>query len=467
CSGKLATNCVVVGKKNITNEWGDAMDKRETISLQPKTAPVVNTDDTDSRLWGKRLVITNIDPKNNYFIPLRTEREIVSAYKATLRGGLKGKVSICAKGGDITTNEFDCNDDEVEMCKLLVIPACEGENEGETGGQWCKRQTGVRQIKSCAGGDYRVTNNGKCERVLGAWQSEEQNYCSSNYTCNKSYNAYPPFIESADGLCFAEEGHKLCVSPSGEPLCQIVSNSWETRHCSDVEDKSVCGAIPQCHMVTEEVATYGAFCSKSGGFVNDTVCATPKPTTDSDIKALPDCPKYKWEKGEWGFCSNGNNPSHTRTVECVDENGAVVNNNLCPANTKPATEEDCKAYTYKCETYVEGIMEYSGTVTDGIWQKLGECINPREYVEFDEWFNNGETVCSYEYPNHLNKLRCKYTNPCDHCTDIGKSCIPPESNVNEPGLCRNEVACPCLGDAMCEGLGNKCMSNGNCMYCEK
>ncbi len=108
CQGDLSTNCSVVGFKGRINKGGAAVDKRETALLEPKKSAKSNADDTSSNLWKKRLVITNADPVHNYFIPLRTEAEIVSAYKATLPKGVKGngingglfrKVNICAKGG--------------------------------------------------------------------------------------------------------------------------------------------------------------------------------------------------------------------------------------------------------------------------------------------------------------------------------------------------------------------------------
>ncbi len=117
CKGDLATNCVVIGKKGITTRQGEARDKRETVKLHPKESAKSNADDTSSNLWKKRLVITNADPDRNYFIPLRTEAEIVAAYKSTQRKdgkGLAGKVHICAKG-----------EQSISISKRgVVIPAC-------------------------------------------------------------------------------------------------------------------------------------------------------------------------------------------------------------------------------------------------------------------------------------------------------------------------------------------------------
>ncbi len=92
CSGSLAKNCIVIGQKgSVKDSQGTPADIRTTPKLEPKESAKSNADDTSSNLWRKRLVITNADPTRNYFIPLRTEREIVSAYKATLP--LKNKIS--------------------------------------------------------------------------------------------------------------------------------------------------------------------------------------------------------------------------------------------------------------------------------------------------------------------------------------------------------------------------------------
>ncbi len=142
CKGNLATNCIVVGKKGIMTKGGETMDKRETDFLNPKKVDengkvkIVNgklVSDEHSPLYNKQLVITNADPAHNYFIPLRTEAEIVSAYKATLPKGVKGngingglfrKVNICAKGGAAFSGSVTYNNTIMHQSLFVDIPEC-------------------------------------------------------------------------------------------------------------------------------------------------------------------------------------------------------------------------------------------------------------------------------------------------------------------------------------------------------
>ncbi len=91
CQGEGERNCIKIGAKGSYLDT-KRMDEQTTRKLAPRTAPVVETEDTDSPLWDKQLV--------------------VSAYKATLPNGVKGnqkdgglfrKVNICAKGGAVYT----------------------------------------------------------------------------------------------------------------------------------------------------------------------------------------------------------------------------------------------------------------------------------------------------------------------------------------------------------------------------
>ncbi len=512
CQGILSTNCSVVGFKGRVDDFGKALDNRTTDKLLPKKSPTSRANDTKSPLWRKRLVIKNVDPNRNYFIPLRTEREIVSAYKATLgyekdkivtwdneqskmvpwNGGLYGKVTICAKGTEPIKFDSDNAGSEhtyyiipdltkptVGYSRFVEIPACE---EGETGGQWCKRQTGTGSetvAGHCSEGEYGYYEDGMCVKKMVV--PDPDTGCSEEFRCQRSPNSSKVFeadLKRGNVPCFAFETHtetpgnsQLC---GGKNLCDFIGFNRLQGQCADREGAIECERAGCKWMKEEFVPDYEAVCYKSGGLVNDTVCATSKPTTDSDIKALPDCPKYEWRKGKWGHCSIGNNPHRTRTVECVNENGTVFVDDLCSANTKPAEEEICIARTYKCQTYIAGLAvshenpSGGSTVTEGVWKELGECPNPQDQ-SFEKWFNNGQTVCTYGYPHtFVSKLMCKYTNPCGHCINVGKSCMPPEPNVNELGVCRNDgVACPCADDESCKGRGNICLPSGNCMYCEK
>ena len=48
---------------------------------------------------------------------------------------------------------------------------------------------------------------------------------------------------------------------------------------------------------------------------------------------------YSWVTGNWGICDQDNNKS--RTVECKDNNGNIVNDSYCSSQTKPSGTQQC------------------------------------------------------------------------------------------------------------------------------
>ncbi len=100
--------------------------------------------------------------------------------------------------------------------------------------------------------------------------------------------------------------------------------------------------------------------------------------SESQACNLAPCSTYAWTTGAWTACTaECGGGLQARTVECRDQDGALVAVTLCDAGTKPATEQPCNADPCPAAWFADAWEACPVTCGGGEQTRLVECRDSR------------------------------------------------------------------------------------------
>ncbi len=245
---------------------------------------------------------------------------------------------------------------------LANVAACSGENCAQSAYSWFEGGWGMC-TQPCGGGTQ--TQTVECRR-LSDNVAVADSYCTTArpastqtcnvQTCSGTYNwNIGPWGDcsltcgggqkSRSVLCQTQNGQTVsdtnCSNPKPATTETCNTHSCPAYTYSWYVVAGTCSV--QCGGGT---ATDTVTCKRNdGSIVSDSYCnANTKPPVQRTCNTDP-CNNYtySWESGSWSTCSAScGNGLQTRSVVCKRNDGTYVPTNNCNANTKPTAEQACK-----------------------------------------------------------------------------------------------------------------------------